>query len=97
MTVEVLENSFTAAKPPHVALANLDLADYIRLRKAKEAEMIWRTPEDASASLDEARIVTIMGLPPRDPNDDDDENEQDDGEGEDEEEEEPAVIRDPDG
>jgi hypothetical protein len=79
-----------------LALANLDFADYIRLRKTKEAEMICRTPENASASLDEARIVTIVGPPPRDPNDNDDEDEEDDEENEDDDDEEPAAIRDPD-
>jgi hypothetical protein len=77
-----------------VSLANLVLAYYIRVRKAKEeADMIWRTPENASASLNQSRIVTIKGLPPKDPNDDDDEDEEED---EDEKEEEPPVIRDPD-
>lgn len=56
--------------------------------------MIWRIPENASASLDEARIVAVLGLPPKEPNDNDDENEEDDEEDEDEQEEEPAVIRD---
>jgi hypothetical protein len=90
LTVEVLDRH--AAR----GARKLGLGDYIRLRKAKEAEMIWRTPEDASASLDELRIVTIMGQPPKDPNDDDDEDEEDDEEDEDEQEKEPAVIRDPD-
>ncbi len=56
--------------------------------------MIWRIPEIASACFDEARIVPIMGLPPKDPNVDDDENEEDDEDDEDEQEEAPAVIRD---
>ena len=40
-------------------------------------------------------LVTIMGLPPKDPHDDDDENEEDE-EDEGEEDEEPAAIREPD-
>ena len=42
-----------------------------------------------------SRIGTVLGLPPKDPdnNDDEDEEEEDD---EDESEEEPAVVREPD-
>jgi hypothetical protein len=56
--------------------------------------MISRTL-NASACLDESRIVTIAHLPPKEPRDDDDENEEDE-EDDDEEDEEPAVIREPD-
>ncbi len=43
--------------------------------------------------LVELSLVTVMGLPPNEPDDDDDdENEEDDGE----EEEEPGVVREPD-
>jgi hypothetical protein len=37
-------------------------------------------------------IATVVGLPPKDPNDDDEDTEND----EDEDEEEPAVVREPD-
>jgi hypothetical protein len=77
-----------------VSLAIPRFAHYIRPRKAKEADMSWRIPENASVCFDEAGIVPVMGLPPKDPNDDDDENEEDDEDDEDEQEEEPAVIRD---
>lgn len=52
--------------------------------------MISHIPQKFDRLFDPS-LVTIMGLPPKDPNDDD-EDEQDDGE----EEEEPAVIREPD-
>jgi hypothetical protein len=43
--------------------------------------------------LVELSLVTVIGLPPNEPDDDDDdENEEDDGE----EEEEPGVVREPD-
>jgi hypothetical protein len=38
-------------------------------------------------------LITLVGLPPKDPSDDDDENEED---LEDEDEEEPAIVREPD-
>jgi hypothetical protein len=47
--------------------------------------------ENASARFEP---VTIMGQPPKDPNDDDEEN-GDDEEDEDEQEEEAAIIREP--
>jgi hypothetical protein len=56
--------------------------------------MISRVQQKVSAWLIHSRLVPIMGLPPKDP-DDEDENEEDD-EGDGEEEEEPAVIREPD-
>ena len=41
----------------------------------------------------DSRLVTIVGLPPKDPPDDDDENEQDEeNDEEDNEDEEPAVV-----
>jgi hypothetical protein len=59
--------------------------------------MISRIPQTVSAWLIDSRLVTIMGLPPKDPNDDDEVNEDEEDEDEDEdEEEEPAVIREPD-
>jgi hypothetical protein len=43
-------------------------------------------------------LVTVMGLPPKDPDNDDDENEEDedDDDDDDEEQEVPSVIREPD-
>jgi hypothetical protein len=60
--------------------------------------MISHVTQSVSAGLFVSRIVTIVGLPPKDPNDDDDENEEDEDEDEDEQEDEPepAVIREPD-
>jgi len=57
--------------------------------------MISRIPQNVPAWLIDSGLVTIMGLPPKDPHDDDDENEEDE-EDEGEEDEEPAVIREPD-
>jgi hypothetical protein len=56
--------------------------------------MISRVPQKFSAWLIDSSVVTVMGLPPKDPHDDDEneEDEQDDSK----EEEEPAVIREPD-
>jgi hypothetical protein len=56
--------------------------------------MILRVPQRVFDRLFDASLITIMGLPPKDPNDDDEneEGEEDD----DEEDEEPAVIREPD-
>jgi hypothetical protein len=56
--------------------------------------MILRVPQRISDRLFDASLITIMGLPPKDPHDDDEneEGEEDD----DEEDEEPAVIREPD-
>jgi hypothetical protein len=56
--------------------------------------MISRVPQKVPTWLVDSSLVTIMGLPPKDPHDDDDDEE--DEEGDDEEEEEPAVIREPD-
>jgi hypothetical protein len=53
-----------------------------------------RAPLQVSAWLINSNLVTLMDLPPKDPNDDD-ENEEDE-QGDDEEEQEPAVIREPD-
>ena len=56
--------------------------------------MISRVPQKVFNELFYPSLVTIMRLPPKDPNDDDeDEKDEDDG---DDEEEEPAVIREPD-
>ena len=56
--------------------------------------MISRVPQKVLTWLVDSSLVTIMGLPPKDPHDDDEDEE--DEEGDDEEEEEPAVIREPD-
>ena len=69
------------------------------LRALTSVRKIWR-PHDLSHPsqnfpwLIHSSLVTIKGLPPKDPDDDDDENEED--EEDDGEEEEPAVIREPD-
>ena len=39
--------------------------------------MVTRLPQRVLDRLFDASLVTIMGLPPKDPNDDDDENEGD--------------------
>jgi hypothetical protein len=57
--------------------------------------MISRIPQNGSAWLIFSNLVTVAGLPPKDPPGDDDENEEDE-EDDDEEDEEPAVIREPD-
>ena len=57
--------------------------------------MVTRLPQSNLDRLFDVSLVTIMGLPPKDPRDDDDENEGDE-EDDDEEDEEPAVIREPD-
>jgi hypothetical protein len=56
--------------------------------------MILRVSQRVSDGLFDASLITILGLPPKDPHDD--ENEEDDEENDDEEDEEPAVIREPD-
>jgi hypothetical protein len=61
----------------------------------EEPGMISRVPQKVPTWLVDSSLVTIMGLPPKDPHDDDDDDEEDE-EGDDEEEEEPAVIREPD-
>ena len=56
--------------------------------------MISRVHQKVFSELFDPTLVTILGLPPKDPNDEDeDEKDEDDG---DDEEEEPAVIREPD-
>jgi hypothetical protein len=57
--------------------------------------MISSILQSGSAWLIFSNLVTIEGLPPKDPPGDDDENEEDE-EDDDEEDEEPAVIREPD-
>jgi hypothetical protein len=56
--------------------------------------MILRVSQTVFDRSFDASLITIMGLPPKDPHDDDEneEGEEDD----DEEDEEPAVIREPD-
>jgi hypothetical protein len=61
----------------------------------QESDMVTRLPQRVLDRLFGASLVTIMGLPPKDPHDDDDENEGDE-EDDDEEDEEPAIIREPD-
>jgi hypothetical protein len=51
-------------------------------------------PQKFFDRLFDPRLVTIVGLPPKDPSDDE-EDEEDEQDGS-EEEEEPAVIREPD-
>ena len=63
--------------------------------KANQSGMVTRLPQGVLDRLFDASLVTIMGMPPKDPHDDDDENE-DDEEDDEEEDEEPAVIREPD-
>jgi hypothetical protein len=58
--------------------------------------MISPVQQKVSAWLIDSRLVTIRGLPPKDPDDDDDENDEDEDEEDDDEQEEPAVIREPD-
>jgi hypothetical protein len=57
--------------------------------------IISRVPQKRSVCPIVASLMTIVGLPPKDPPDDDDDNEEDE-EGDNEEDEEPAVIREPD-
>ncbi|MFZ1151034.1 MAG: hypothetical protein WAR76_15060 [Xanthobacteraceae bacterium] len=56
--------------------------------------MILRVPQRVFDRLFDESLITLMGLPPKDPPDDDEneEGEEDD----DEEDDEPAVIREPD-
>jgi hypothetical protein len=59
--------------------------------------IILRVPQKRSDWPIVASLVTIAGLPPKDPPDDDGENEEDeDDEDEEDEDEEPAFIREPD-
>jgi hypothetical protein len=59
--------------------------------------MISHVAQKISPRLIGSSLVTLIGLPPQDPNRDDDENEdEDDEQGDNDEEEEPAVIREPD-
>jgi hypothetical protein len=67
----------------------------IRPRTFEKPGMISRVPQKGSTWLVESSFVTLMGLPPKNPQNDDDEDEEDD-EDDDEGEEEPAVIREPD-
>ena len=55
--------------------------------------MISPVQQKVSAWLADSSLVTIMDLPPKDPEDDDENVEDDVDDGE---EEEPAVIREPD-
>jgi hypothetical protein len=55
--------------------------------------MILRVPQRVSDRLFDASLITILGLPPKDPHDDENEEDEED---DDEEDEEPAVIREPD-
>ena len=55
--------------------------------------MISPVQQKVSAWLTDSSLVTIMDLPPKDPEDDDENEEDDEDDGK---EEEPAVIREPD-
>jgi hypothetical protein len=59
--------------------------------------MISRIPQKSSDSPILSRLVTIEGVPPKDPPDDNDENEEggEDNDEDDDEDEEP-IIREPD-
>ena len=57
--------------------------------------MISRVPQKVSTWLVDSSLVTVIGLPPKDPHDDENEDEKDE-ENDGEDEEEPAVIREPD-
>jgi hypothetical protein len=58
----------------------------------READMTLLMPENVSN-----RLSTIVGMPPRDPNDDDDdEDEDEEGDTEPDDDLDPAVIREPD-
>ena len=57
--------------------------------------IISRVPQKRSDWPIVASLVTIVGLPPKDPPDDDDDNEEDEA-CDNEQDEEPAVIREPD-
>ena len=56
--------------------------------------IISRIPQKNLDWLIVASLVTIVGVPPKDPPDDDDENEEDEDD-DDEDHEEPSVIRKP--
>ena len=56
--------------------------------------IISRIPQKSSDWLIAASLVTIVGVPPKDPPDDDENEEDEDNDNEDDEE--PAVIREPD-
>jgi hypothetical protein len=57
--------------------------------------MMSRIPLPVSLGINDWRIITIVGLPPKDPHEDEEEKEEDEDK-DDEEDEEPAVIREPD-
>jgi hypothetical protein len=57
--------------------------------------MMSRVPLPVSLWRIDRRLITIVGLPPKDPHKDEEENEEDEDE-DDEANEEPAVIREPD-
>jgi len=56
--------------------------------------MISRVPQKVSTWLVDSSLVTVMGLPPKDPHDENEDEKDEENDGEDEEE--PAVIREPD-
>ena len=56
--------------------------------------MISRVPQKVSTWLVDSNVVTVMGLPPKDPHDENEDEKDEENDGEDEEE--PAVIREPD-
>jgi hypothetical protein len=57
--------------------------------------MISPIQQKISTRLTDSNPIAVIGLPPKDPDDNEDENEEDE-EDDGEEEEDPAVIREPD-
>jgi len=66
----------------------------MRPRAFEEPGMISRVPQKVSTWLVDSSLVTVMGLPPKDPHDENEDEKDEENDGEDEEE--PAVIREPD-
>jgi hypothetical protein len=103
-TASIVAADDCVASPPHCERVQATPEPYtfppwpflaiILAKNIQEPGMISGVPQKVSAWLIDLSLVTIMGLPPKDPHDDDDENEED--EEDDGEEEERAVIREPD-
>lgn len=73
----------------------LEPTTYIRSKARKEAHMTTsRVRQKAPDWPVDPNLATVLGLPPKDPNDDDEDDADDDDD--DEGEEEPAVVREPD-
>ena len=64
-------------------------------RNGRAQTLTVRAPKKASDWLISSRVVSAIGVPPRDPPDPDEDNEEDE-EDQDKKDEEPAVIREPD-